>query len=172
MSVSDFANKLPSVNAWIIALIGEHRLIARPVASFGFTFAKDTLDRARVVTVDSVPKPPLSELGLVEFAAFEALESDGITYRDCYLLNRACVHDESLHFHELVHTIQWHLLGADRFLLAYASGYMSSGGYRNNPFERIAYHLQALFVDFPAPFQVEPLVRQHLSEIGLGFGDG
>jgi hypothetical protein len=81
-----------------------------------------------------------------------------------YFLNRALVDDESLHFHELIHIVQWHVLGAERFLLAYALGHVSVGVYRNNPFERIAYDLQARFVDLPNPFQVEPLVLRHLRE--------
>jgi hypothetical protein len=170
LSGSDLESKLPAVRAWITTLIDEYRPISQPVESFGFSrlssyFAKDTLDRARVVVVDTVPKPPLSELGLVEFADFEALESDGITYQNLYFLNRARIQDESLHFHELVHIIQWHELGTERFLGAYALRHVSSGGYRNNPFERIAYDLQALFSDCSTPFQVEPLVQQHLSEI-------
>ena len=168
--VSDFENKLPAVHAWITAIVEEYRHVAQPVGSFGFTrlpayFAKDTLEQAQVVIVDSVPKPPLSALGLANFSDFETLDSDGITYQNVYFLNRARVNDESLHFHELIHVVQWSLLGGERFLLAYALAHVSSGGYRNNPFERIAYDLQALFVDLPTPFQVEPLVRQHLKQI-------
>jgi hypothetical protein len=172
LNVSDVENKLPAVHSWITAIVEQYRHIAQPVGSFGFTrlpayFAKDTLEHARVVIVDLVPKLPLSALGLANFSDVETLESDGTTYRNVYFLNRARVNDESLHFHELIHVIQWDLLGGDRFLLAYALAHLSSGGYRNNPFERIAYHLQALFVDLPTPFQVEPVVRQHLKEIAL-----
>jgi hypothetical protein len=169
VNATDFEAKLPAVSGWIERLIENNRRLARPVSSFGFTrlpvyFSDDTLARANVVVVDSVPKPPFAALGLEQFADFESMELDGITYRDFYFLNRALVDDESLHFHELIHIVQWHVLGAERFLLAYALGHVSVGVYRNNPFERIAYDLQARFVDLPNPFQVEPLVLRHLRE--------
>jgi hypothetical protein len=37
-------------------------------------------------------------------------------------MSRGRVADESLYFHELIHLVQWRLLGPERFLAAYASG--------------------------------------------------
>ena len=37
--------------------------------------------------------------------------------------------NENVYFHELIHIIQWRLLGPDRFLLAYANG-LECFGYR------------------------------------------
>ena len=52
--------------------------------------------------------------------------------------------DESLHFHELIHILQWNELEADKFILAYALGLLEFG-YSDSPFERIAYELQDKF---------------------------
>ncbi len=47
----------------------------------------------------------------------------GITYKDTYFINH--LHQtESLHFHELVHVVQWDWLWVDDFLLAYGAGLM------------------------------------------------
>ena len=70
--------------------------------------------------------------------------------------------DESLHFHELVHVVQWQHLGPERFIMAYALGHLLSGGYRTNPLEEMAYGLQARF-DANAPaFDVATIVCPEL----------
>jgi len=51
---------------------------------------------------------------------------------------------ESIHFHELVHIIQWDELGAEKFILTYGINLLASG-YRQHPLEAIAYDLQAEF---------------------------
>lgn len=73
--------------------------------------------------------------------------------------------DESLHFHELVHAVQWRILGADRFLLAYALGHLAGGGYDNNPLEEVAHTLEGIFAREPRLFRVEPIVSQHLDRV-------
>jgi hypothetical protein len=50
---------------------------------------------------------------------------------------------ESVYFHELVHAVQWHTLGAD-FLLVYGAGLMTYG-YANSPLEVMAFDLQCEF---------------------------
>src|ERR1017187_10830475 len=77
-------------------------------------FSEGLLNTASVVPSDRPPVPPLSALGLREFADFEGQPARGITYRDTSFLGRADAKDESLHFHELVHVVQWQVLGPDR----------------------------------------------------------
>ena len=73
--------------------------------------------------------------------------------------------DESLHFHELVHVVQWQHLGPERFIMAYALGHLISGGYRTNPLEAMAYGLQARF-DANAPaFDVTTIVCRDLDRV-------
>jgi hypothetical protein len=86
------------------------------VASFKFPrlqryFSEELLSTASVVPIDRLPVPPLSALGLREFADFETQPMGGITYLDTYFLQRvAAATDESLHFHELIHVVQWQVL--------------------------------------------------------------
>lgn len=161
--------KLPSVRGWIEATVQQHRHIARPVTSLRFArlpryFKLETLNRAFVVVVDAVPMPPLAILGLAQFQAFEDMDADGITYNDTYFVKRERAVDESLHFHELVHVVQWQLLGPEQFILSYASA-LASDGYSDNPFEQIAYALEDRFSQHDVPFEVEPAVKRHLAQI-------
>ena len=80
------------------------------------------LNTASVVRTDRLPVPPFSALGLWEFAGFENQPLSGITYKDTYFLQRSVATDETLHLHELVHVVQWQVLGPKDFLLLYAVG--------------------------------------------------
>lgn len=144
--------KLPIIKAWVERTVTDHRAAARPVASFGFPrlgsfYSAQLLGTARVVALARVPMPPLTEMGLTGFADFEQLDSAGITYLDTYFVRADSDREESLHFHELVHVVQWQHLGPDRFLTAYALGHILRGGYHGNPLEVMAYELQARVVD-------------------------
>lgn len=168
MDVSLLQAKLPDVSKWVDGVVQQHRCFARPVTSLAFArlpqyFQFETMSRAFVVEVDVIPKPPLTALGLHQFEAFEQTDADGITYRDTYFVRRERAADESLHFHELVHIVQWQILGPDRFILAYALG-LAGGGYSTNPFEHIAYALQDRFSSSAESFSVEPLVWRHVSQ--------
>ena len=104
----------------------------------------DLLARAKVVVVNGkVPFPPLSSMGLPEFSQMENMQMAGITYKDTFFVSHL-YQTESLHFHELVHVVQWERLGVDNFLLAYGAGLMQFG-YRDSPLEKMAYSLQDRF---------------------------
>src|SRR5450759_2841245 len=75
-----------------------------------------------VVLLDRLPMPPLSSRGLTRFAEFERGDLYGITYLDTFFLKRSQSKNEAMHFHELIHVIQWRLLGPERFLYSYANG--------------------------------------------------
>jgi hypothetical protein len=119
------------------------------------------LASSKVVAVQKIPVPPLSAMGLVRFADFERMEMAGITYLDTFFIRADQTWDESLHFHELAHVVQWRILGPERFLWLYADG-LERFGYRNNPLEMIAYDLQDRFDNGSKPFHVEAEVRRRL----------
>jgi len=68
-----------------------------------------------------------------------------------------------LHFHELVHVVQWRLLCAERFLALYADG-LEKHGYRDSPLEVMAYDHEARFNSKESPYSVEAEVRQQLGK--------
>ena len=70
---------------------------------------------AKVVVVDQLPIPPLSSWGLTRFADFERGNFNGITYLDTFFLRRSQSRNEAIHFHELIHVIQWRISGQNIF---------------------------------------------------------
>jgi hypothetical protein len=156
---------LPTILNWVQQTLAAHAGERRAVSSFGFRrlphyFSEALLNTASVVLTDRLPVPPLSALGLTEFSDFEYRPMDGITYKDTYFLRASpAAIDESLHFHELVHVVQWQLLGPEDFLLLYASG-LSERGYLECPLEAMAYEHQRRFEAGEPPYSVESEVRE------------
>ncbi len=167
MAAHRYAEFLPTILDWIQQTLDTHAGEMRPVASFEFSklpryFSAELLNRASVVIADhDLPVPPLSALGLSEFASFEKQPKGGITYLDTYFLERSAAADESLHFHELVHVVQWQILGPKDFLLQYAAG-LADCGYRDCPLEAMAYDHQRRFDAGEPPYPVEAEMRQAL----------
>ena len=162
--------KLPEIQAWIAATLREHHAQARPVSAYGLPglprfYPPELLGFAQVVEVPRVPVPPLSAMGFPELGDFERRAHRGITYLGTYFIQADSAGDEALHFHELVHIVQWRHLGPERFLTGYALGHLLSGGYRANPFEAMAYELQDRFEYGCVPFPVEPEVCQRLGQL-------
>jgi hypothetical protein len=170
MTLPQLQLKLPALLAWIDATLAAHAAEARPVADLGFKrlgsfYSAGLLRSAKAIPVAKVPIPPLAHMGLTGFSEFEQLDADGITYLSSFFVRLGCEPEESLHFHELVHVIQWQHLGPERFLVAYAIGYLLSGGYRGNPLEAMAYDLQARFDQHAPAFDVASIVRSQLDQV-------
>jgi hypothetical protein len=127
MAANRYVEFLPVIAKWIQETLGTSAGMARSVESFHFPqlphyFSEQLLRTTKAVITDRLPVPPLTALGLPEFAAFETHPMSGITYLDTYFLLPDGALDESLHFHELIHVIQWQVLGPKDFLLLYAAG--------------------------------------------------
>jgi hypothetical protein len=166
MTPADFQKFFPLVDDWMWAALAAHAGTARPVASCRFPrlplyFTAETLASAKVVITD---RSPLSAWGLTQFATFERREPDGITYLDTCFLKPHQSKNEAIHFHELIHVIQWRVLGAERFLRSYADG-LERFGYRDSPLEVMAYDAEARFVASTAGFDAEELVAENLARI-------
>lgn len=166
LSPEQFRALSPPLIGWIQRTLDAHAVRARPVATLGFQrlphyFSAGQLAAAKVVAVAHVPVPPLNALGAPGFEAFETMQAAGITYLDTFFVGQRCVADESLHFHELIHIVQWRLLGPERFLAEYAAG-LETRGYRDSPLEVMAYDAQARFGRDPEPFDAELFVSQSL----------
>lgn len=170
MNFQILQQKLPEVRLWIDRTLAAHADQARPVASIGFPrlgsyYSAALLASARVIPVAHVPAPPLASMGLIGFDGFEQLDSIGITFLSSFFVRHGREGDESLHFHELVHVIQWQHLGPERFIMAYAIGHLRCGGYRTNPLEVMAYVLQACFDHHASGFDVAAVVRTELDQV-------
>jgi hypothetical protein len=170
MTPEEFNALYPKVLGWITSVLSDHKNDAAPIASAGFVrlpryFSPELLAVTKFVAMDRVPVPPLSALGLNRFAAFEQGDYDGITYLDTFFLKRGRVTDEGLHFHELIHVVQWRLLGPERFIFIYAAG-LETFGYRNSPLEKMAYDAQESFAQSTTIFDAEKMVGNQLRSIG------
>ena len=103
-------------------------------------------------------------MGLHRFGDFERGDFDGVTYLNTYFVKRTKAADEELHFHELIHIVQWRLLGPERFLKLYANG-LERHGYWDSPLERIAYAAQAEFSRSKQAFDAQTLVLHELRKL-------
>ena len=170
MTPQEFNAIFPLVHSWIRNTLASHSNAAKLVSSQGFArlpsyFTAELLVSSKFVTIDKVPLPPLSEMGLTRFAQLESGDFDGITYLDTFFLKKGRARDERLYFHELIHIVQWSLLGAERFLATYADG-LEKYGYRDSPLEVMAYNAEAAFVQSSNIFDAEELVANELARIG------
>jgi hypothetical protein len=89
MTPEEFQSIYPHVVAWIRQTLAAHANKAQTVASRGFTrlplyFSGELLASTKFVTLERLPMPPLSALGLSRFAQFERGDFDGITYLDTF----------------------------------------------------------------------------------------
>jgi hypothetical protein len=140
---------LPQVRSWIDALLARYASQARPVSSYDWkrlptAYPADLLEQTNVVTLPGrLPFPPVADMGLPEFAPIQNMDFDGITFKDTFFV-RQDRESEGLHFHELVHVVQWKRLGVDNFLLTYGLG-LAQMGYRKSQLEYMAYSLQEMF---------------------------
>ena len=169
MTEQQFRAVYPLISGWIRQTLAEHASAARPVTSLGFKrlphyYDEPMLTSTKVVFVPKVPVPPLSAMGLDRFGDFERMDAAGITYLDTYFVRADHDPDESLHFHELVHVIQWRLLGPERFLALYADG-LERFGYRDSSLEVMAYTLQDRFERGTQPFGVEAACQSLIREM-------
>jgi hypothetical protein len=125
---------LPKIIDWIEKVLYENKQSAVSVKSLNFSnlpkyFTDELLINTKVVFIDKVPMPPLSEYGLIDtnIVNFEKLNAYGITFKDTYFINLKYAQNESYHFHELVHIVQWSYLGMEKFLSLYAVGLIKYG---------------------------------------------
>ncbi len=119
-------------------------------------FPATDLDRARIVERDPlpIPDPPLSRL--VRTLGFDFLapsEIAGITF-DHVIASRAAMSTRML-FHELVHVVQFRLLGTSEFSRLYVRGFLESRSYYGIPLERCAFDLEQDFDNGRPAFDVQ-----------------
>jgi hypothetical protein len=87
----------------------------------------------------------------------------GITFRDMYFVHPSHS-SEGVHFHEMVHVVQWKTLGVRPFLLTYALGIIQYG-YEHSPLEAIAFESQARFEQGSAMSSVAEHVGRHALQV-------
>ena len=114
---------------------------------------------AKSAAVDRVSNPPfyaeLENLGFTGLPDFSTMPA--ITFDDVVVFHEPLT--PQLIFHELVHVVQYRLLGVDEFARLYVRGYLH-GGYEGTPLEICAYELDGRFIMGSVGFDVEGEVRE------------
>ena len=154
---------------WIDATLRRYQAQERLVSSFNFPRLSNHYSDTRLSNVNAIvvneriPLPPLTQLGIRGLSAFEKIEMVGPTYKNSDFIHSDS-QSESVHFHELIHTVQWDTLGPENFLLAYGV-LLALYEYRATPFEGIAYGLQGSFESKFLEGNVEKLVEHHTKKV-------
>jgi hypothetical protein len=156
---------MPDIRQWIEDLVERHAAAAAPVAArrvprLGEYFSADLLAATRVVSVNRVPFPPLSTAyGLPELAELESMPFSAITWADMMFVHTS-VMSEATYFHEMVHAVQWRVLGVDDYVMTCGVGLVELG-YAQSPFEAFTYDMQHQFERGVALPDLEGTIRDH-----------
>ena len=161
MRATDLLKYAPAYQEWVDNLLAKHEPSAKRVASYRFRrlspfFSPETIEAAKCVEVDSVPKIPWQEFGLPIPKVMDIV-FEGITFRNTCFLTRKEANQESLHVHEMVHVVQWQMLGNDLFPLIYVLDALK-GSYQTNILEVIAREVTDFFVKAEEPFNTELII--------------
>ncbi len=119
------------------------------------------LSNSYFVVVDEIPKPNFPELYQAGLGKFIDMDVAGITYKNTYFIKLFYEDDRPLHFHELVHVLQWKILGAEGFIQRYIKE-IQKYGYQSAPLEKMAYSLQNQFMAKGKAISMPEYVQQIL----------
>ena len=115
-------------------------------------FEPETLDKTRIKIVPVIENPDfystLVEMGIPE--PMDLTTAAGITYIDTVLISERYLNHQSqwlpLIFHELVHIVQYEVLGIRKFMEQYVFGWADHGfSYASIPMEKNAFDLAAKY---------------------------
>jgi hypothetical protein len=176
MNQEDISNLVEEAVRWVEAQRDIHRSGARSLSEserseFSRFFEPKTLDHARIKAASVIEKPgffsALSDPGkrdlLLTFTRMA-----GITFEDTIVISKSQMPLRSqlppLLFHELVHVVQYEILGVRAFMERYVDGWVGNGfAYHAIPLERDAYELQEQYEVYPRlSFSVRAEVHRRL----------
>jgi hypothetical protein len=166
---------------WIESQRAQHRVHAAPlpdttVAALGGFFEQETLDRARIRHVVSIDNPPFyrefeeaGESFPLDFKVWAA-----ITFGDVILVNSEQVPGPPSHsvvFHEMVHVVQYDVLGIHEFARRYVEPFIQNRfNYMSIPLETVAFDLQGRFEESSGDrFSAEAEIRSRIGAPGLPY---
>lgn len=159
---------------WVKQLREQHRPLGQVLQAEARTtlapfFEERILDKASFSVMPVIPNPPFYSLlqpGIPVPIDFTIMA--GLTVGDTVLLAESRIDPNAsplpLLFHELVHVVQYDLLGMDEFIRQYVAGWAACGKqYHAIPMEQEAYGLQARFVqETSRAFSVAAIVSDRL----------
>ena len=160
---------------WVVEQRALHHPVARPLglqllSDLQAFFGEDVLDAARFASVGLLPNPGFYRelLAMGQSIPLDFSLMHGITFVDTVLLSERFRSSWSpaLYFHELVHVVQYQILGAAGFMKRYVRGWAENGfRYEAIPLEKDAYELQERYQTRPKTlFSVRQIVSQRLMQ--------
>jgi hypothetical protein len=147
-------------------LSGSRELQPRTAREFEPYFAAATLKDVRVAVAESLNLPRFPYARLSSRLGMDMPDPElvaAITFDNVIAIRRGASSSHLL-FHELVHVVQYRLLGVSEFARLYVRGFIASGSYENIPLERCASGLEERFARRGAPFSVEDEVRSRMRD--------
>lgn len=156
---------IEEIEEWIHQVNSSHREVRRSCSVFeehfnGF-YSPDFLKTAFFVVTDEIPKPDFPRLREAGLGDFIDMDVGGITYNDTYYVKKEAANELRLHFHELVHVLQWREIGPQGFIERYIRE-IQDLGYDNAPLEKMAYALDGHYQSEGRHLSVEQFVRENL----------
>lgn len=140
---------LTAIEQWIDEVNHKYKYKRVCCTQFASQFAgfypTEFLENAFYVVIDEIPKPDFAALRAMGLGDFIDMKVSGITYKNTYYLLPTSVDNLRVHFHELVHVLQWQNLGALAFIARYMNE-IKHFGYHNAPLEIMAYALDTHFI--------------------------
>jgi hypothetical protein len=161
-----YRQRLPAILEWVNEITTYYKQNAPYTSELNLSrlpdyYPQPLLQNTQVAIVKRCPIPPLAKLGIKSMSAYENWEPNGIQYKDMYFVRQDLKHWNVVHFHELVHTIQWQILKDKVYMDLYGTGLIEKG-YRQSPLEEMAWRLQQSFEHKQIPFDVSNQVRIEL----------
>jgi len=162
LNKKDITNLVEEAVQWVESQRGIHRPDSRVLSESERTelarfFEPETLNRARIRAVSMIERPGfftiLGDKGKADMLqTFNRMA--GIAFADTIVVSRSQMPVRSqllpLLFHELVHVVQYEVLGLRAFVELYVSGWAETGfSYHSIPLERDAYELQEQYEIYP-----------------------
>lgn len=153
------------IEEWIDKTNGEHKSQRQSCstleAEFRGFYPIQFLRDSYFVVVEHIPKPNFPELRQIGLGDFIDMPVDGITYKNTYYIVKKHENNLPLHFHELVHVVQWGLLGAESFIGRYINE-IQRYGYDSAPLEEMAYFLDSHYQSGGASLDVPTYVQSKM----------
>lgn len=156
---------LKRIEEWIREVNTSHESLRRSCSVlqeyFSGFYSPSFLESAHFVVVEDIPRPDLPELREAGLGDFIDMDVAGITYDDTYYVQRRAVNELRLHFHELVHVLQWRELKPSGFIKRYIHE-IQTYGYDDAPLEKMAYSLDRHYQAKGQNLNVEEYVCKNL----------
>jgi hypothetical protein len=127
-------------------------------------FPADVLESTRVLVSERLPIPDLPWARVLRHCGLYIPSPStigAITFDDVIAVRGPL--SRRLLFHELVHVVQYRLLGVEAFAREYIAGFLTARSYDGIPLELCAYELEERFAFNGGPFDVREAVERYLA---------